>query len=417
MRTYCKPADVNIEDVSFISPAVHRCFTSEKLKKWKFQKLLISTGKISRAQLRADLATQDRTRIVLAIDAVAEEMAKRIRARDLQMPPVRQFRRRDRSNGKLRDLCSESAEQQIFEYIAVYALMPLFTAKILPFQYGSIPDRGQIKTMERIARLVRKNEKQMCAIQCDVRKAYPSTKVSTVMDLLRRDIGKNKTLLWYTEALMQNYPNGALLIGGYWSPWAFNYAFSYALRVLLDQVKVRRGKRIPMVSGVANYADDFVVFGQKSNLTRVIKVTVRWAKKSLGLDLKDAWKVIHFSSFSEERELKKERQKNRSHLRTQGVDMVGYVVRPTYTIVRGTTFVHFRRQFLRAARNISELGYVPWWRAQKITADWGWIKHSDCTKFCEIYSVYKIVRACKKSVSWHDRKVNKYGGKLCSAAC
>ena len=35
------------------------------------------------------------------------------------------------------------------------------------------------------------------------------------MTLLRRDIGKNKVLLWLVEAIMANYPDGVLLIGGY----------------------------------------------------------------------------------------------------------------------------------------------------------------------------------------------------------
>lgn len=83
--------------------------------------------------------------------------------------------------------------------------------------------------------------------------------------------------------------------------------------------------------------------------------------------------------------------------------MVGYVVRRTYTIIRGRIFVRLRRQILRAGRDLERLGYIPWWRAQKILSYWGWLKHSDSKGFCKANNVYKIVRAAKSSVSWHSK--------------
>ena len=406
MKTYCKPAQVNIESLEFISRAVHLCFAG-KLRKAQFQRLLISTGKIIKAQLLEDLANQDCNRIIVAIDAVAEMMLERILNRDLQLAPVRQFKRVDGTNGKLRDLCQESEEQQVFEYIAKYALDPLFRAKILPVQYGSIPDRGQEGAKRHSQRVLRRLKHKLDSVQCDIRKAYPSTKVATVMQLLQRDIGKNKPLLWLISAILSNYPNEVLLIGGYLSCWLFNYVMSYVLRHLLDQAKYRRGKRLPMVWAITNYADDFVCFGQISNLQRAVKVTVRWTKQALGLEIKSAWIVNHLVSAEEENRNRKARN-NGSHKRTPGIDMVGFVVLRTYTIVRGRTFVRFRRQFIRAGRELSTLGYVLWWRACRIIAAWGWIKNADCKKYCRDNHIYKIINAAKRSVSWHARRMN-YG--------
>ena len=67
------------------------------------------------------------------------------------------------------------------------------------------------------------------------------------MNLLRRDIGKNKPLLWLVEAVMANYPDGVLLIGGYLPCWLFNYVMSYVLRYILSHRKVRRGKSFKMI--------------------------------------------------------------------------------------------------------------------------------------------------------------------------
>lgn len=317
--------------------------------------------------------------------------------------PVRQFQLRE--NGKLRNICEESPWQQIFEYIAKGALDPLFRAKLLPIQYGSLPGKGQIagkRQNERILRRMLHNKTD--AAKCDVKKAYPSTTVECVMNLLRRDIGKNKPLLWLVEAVMANYPDGVLLIGGYLPCWLFNYVMSYVLRYILSHRKVRRGKSFKMILAICCYADDITVYGRISNLTKVMKDTTRWAKATLGLTIKSAWDIIHFASFDAERQQNK-RRKAGSHQRTPGLDMMGYVVRRTYTIIRGRNFVKLRRAILRAQRDLDALGYVPWWRAQRIMSQWGEIKHSDSRGFCQKYNVYKIIRAAKRSVSWHSKQL------------
>ena len=81
------------------------------------------------------------------------------------------------------------------------------------------------------------------------------------MRLLRRDIGKNKILLWFLGALMENYPGGHLCIGGYLPAWLFNYVMSYVLRYLLSLESTRRGVKTKMVQAVVCFADDFTMFG------------------------------------------------------------------------------------------------------------------------------------------------------------
>lgn len=402
VKTYCKPAEVNIENLDFIKEQVHLCFTGKRSKR-RFQNLLVSTGKITRAELREEIRNCTCNKSLTAIDAVAEQAHADILARSVSFEPVRQFQLRE--NGKLRNICEESPWQQIFEYIAKGALDPLFRAKLLPIQYGSLPGKGQIagkRQNERILRRMLHNKTD--AAKCDVKKAYPSTTVECVMNLLRRDIGKNKPLLWLVEAVMANYPDGVLLIGGYLPCWLFNYVMSYVLRYILSHRKVRRGKSFKMILAICCYADDITVYGRISNLTKVMKDTTRWAKETLGLTIKSAWDIIHFASFDAERQQNK-RRKAGSHQRTPGLDMMGYVVRRTYTIIRGRNFVKLRRAILRAQRDLDALGYVPWWRAQRIMSQWGEIKHSDSRGFCQKYNVYKIIRAAKRSVSWHSKQL------------
>ena len=87
--------------------------------------------------------------------------------------------------------------------------------------------------------------------------------------------------------------------------------------------------------------------------------------------------------------------------------MMGYVVRRTYTIIRGRNFVRLRRAILRAQRNLDTLGYVPWWRAQRILSQWGFIKRSHSRCFTTKYSVYKLIKAAKRSASWRGKQLHK----------
>lgn len=143
MKTYCKPATVNIEDWHFNEIAVVECFRNKRSRK-DFQRLLCKTGKITKREIVEDQLNKDFTRTLEAESEVAKMLTQRIINRDLQLKPIRQFQRIDGLTQKLRDICQESPEQQVFEYIGAYALKPLFRAKILPIQYGSIPNKGGV---------------------------------------------------------------------------------------------------------------------------------------------------------------------------------------------------------------------------------------------------------------------------------
>ena len=149
MKTYCKPSTVNIEDWKFNESAVVECFRNKRARN-DFQRLLCRTGKITKREIAEDRLNNDFKRTLEAESEVAKILTQRIINRDLQLQSIRQFQRIDGLTQKLRDICQESPEQQVFEYIAVHALKPLFRAKILPIQYGSIPKREELPEKERL---------------------------------------------------------------------------------------------------------------------------------------------------------------------------------------------------------------------------------------------------------------------------
>lgn len=404
MKTFCKPKIVNIESTAFNGVAVHLAFAG-KLGKPEFQNLLFQTGEITQAELAEERLNQSYNKIIVAIDAVAEQSTQHIVDRNLGLKPVRSFQRRDGISQKLRDINQESAEQQVYEYIAVYALIPLFKAKLLHCQCGSIPGKGQAAGKRQIERILRRkfHGERVDEIKGDIHHAYQSVTVECVMRLLRRDIGKNKPLLWFIEAVMSNYPDGRLMIGGYLPTWLFNYVMSYVLRYLLSLHNSRRGVRHNYVAACVCYADDFAVFGKRSNLKKAIKDCARWCREALGLEIKQAWCFTYFAS-AEGEKAQRAKRKAGALERTPGLDMVGYVVRRTYTIIRGRIFVRIRRQLLRAKRDLELLGYIPWWRAYKLVAYFGWLKTSDSQKACRKYDVKTLLREAKKSVSYKGKQ-------------
>lgn len=404
MKTYCKPATVNIEDWKFNELAVVECFRNKRSRK-DFQRLLCKTGKITKREIVEDQLNKDFKRTLEAESEVAKMLTQRIINRDLQLKPIRQFQRIDGLTQKLRDICQESPEQQVFEYIGVYALKPLFRAKILPIQYGSIPNKGGVAGKRKIERLLRKKfHGKVVALKGDVTKAYPSVTIPVVMEMLRRDIGKNKVLLWFLGALMSNYPGNHLCIGGYLPAWLFNYVMSYVLRYIYEQAQIRRGKRNRLVYAIVCYADDFTIYGDVSKLKKAMKKASIWAHDKFGLKIKDIWQFYQVASFDEERENLEERRKG-SKKRTPGVDMMGYVVRRRYTTIRGRVFRRIRRQVLRAWEDFKAKGFIPWWRACRIAAYKGWIKHSNSLKFRMKYCFDKLFKMCSYSASKHGKEV------------
>lgn len=404
MKTYCKPATVNIKDWKFNEIAVVECFRNKRSRK-DFQRLLCKTGKITKREIVEDQLNKDFKRTLEAESEVAKMLTQRIINRDLQLKPIRQFQRIDGLTQKLRDICQESPEQQVFEYIGVYALKLLFRAKILPIQYGSIPNKGGVAGKRKIERLLRKKfHGKVVALKGDVTKAYPSVTVPIVMEMLRRDIGKNKVLLWFLGALMSNYPGNHLCIGGYLPAWLFNYVMSYVLRYIYEQAQIRRGKRNRLVYAIVCYADDFTIYGDVSKLKKAMKKATIWAHDKFGLKIKDIWQFYQVASFDEERENLEERRKG-SKKRTPGVDMMGYVVRRRYTIIRGRVFRRIRRQVLRALEDFKAKGFIPWWRACRIAAYKGWIKHSNSLKFRMEYCFDKLFKMCSYSASKHGKEV------------
>lgn len=354
--------------------------------------MLIRYGGMTKEQVLADAEAQDYNRLIPATAGVAAEIARRIRAQRLALRPLRTFQRRDGLSGKLRDLCQATAMQQCMDYVAVGAMADLFHAKISPFQCASIRGRGQKYGKKYLEKWIRRDKQARHVRKGDIRKCYASLSPDKVMELLNRDAHKNKTLLWFVGALLETHKEvtTGLAIGSYLSQWLCNYALSYLCRYLEGLEKVRRkrngtAQRQRVVRHCLFYMDDFVIIGTRAaDMDKAMKQATIWAAENLGITIKPDWGQID--------------------LKAGAVDIMGFVVGYKGTRIRRRIYRRIRRQFLRAARNLQTLGYIPHWRARKISSYKGYFKHTNTRTATRRLDAWTICKAAQKSVSYVDRK-------------
>ena len=145
-------------------------------------------------------------------------------------------------------------------------------------------------------------------------------------------------------------------------------------------------------------ADELWQWGKDDDGNYTFDIYTCHDQTKVGLELKQAWQQVRFASFEEEKRAKAARAQGSKH-RTPALDMMGFAVRRTYTIVRKGVFRRIRRQLIRAGRNLAMLGYVPHWRASKLTAYNGWFTNSDSANLEEKYQVETIMKAARWSVA------------------
>lgn len=217
-------------------------------KKW-FRRDYLATvekyGGVSRAELSRAARLNDWNPRLEAVNSIALEMEQRVEdlvegeTDDLDLEPVSVFYRIDGISMKRRELSNCHPMHQAFGHLAVIGLRPLLRAKLLPYQFASIPGKGQIALKRQVERwLRRKSLGIQHAVKLDVQGAYAHTKQAVVMDILRREIPSATWLLAVINCLLAMAPGEGLLIGGYLEAWLFNLVASYMLVKVLSYARL-----------------------------------------------------------------------------------------------------------------------------------------------------------------------------------
>lgn len=280
--------------------------------------------------------------------ALIEEIVREVQARALSLKPIRRYRHREPTNGKLRIIGIESVKQQVCDYVAVTAMSRMLDAKVGFWQVASVPGKGQLMA----ARAVRRwSQAGGYYVHMDVAKCYPSIKPGVVMRLLRRYV-RSPDVLYLAEALLATY-GGGLGIGSYFSLRMAQLVLSFGYHEVEGMRKVRRSANVPLVAHQLWYADDIYLFGRdKRDLRSAARKLQRFLLKGFGLRVKP-WKISRVSD-------------------EEPVDVVGYTVRRNRTTLRGSLFLRACRALRRYRRSPTLK------RARRATSYGGWFMHADC---------------------------------------
>ena len=185
-------------------------------------------GGVAYGRLKAETAKNEMHAKLEAVHGIALEMEQRVldlmdgTADDLDLDPVHTFYRIDGISMKTRELSDCCPMHQCFGHLAVLALQPLLRAKLLPYQFASIPEKGQVALKRQVERwLRRKSLGVRYGLKMDVKSAYQNTSHAVVMGILEHEIPHAAWLLAVVRSLLAMAPHGGLLIGGYLEAWLF----------------------------------------------------------------------------------------------------------------------------------------------------------------------------------------------------
>lgn len=391
--------------------AVMDCFD----KKWRRRDVTDVAEKYAGISRKAIVAEVEAGAMHLrceAADAVGAELFERVTAyletgdiEVLDLGAVTIRPRADGVTGKMREIASLTIFHQLVGHLLYLGLQPLFKARLKPYQFASIPGRGQTALKRKAEKLMRSKKRKInYTKKTDVRHAYATTKYADVLDRLTRELPDGCWVISLMQAAARKAPDGHLIIGGYIDAWLFNLMMSYALDYIGTLYKTRRGKRIYCVSATLAYMDDFGLMGaSKRDLRKAARKLSVWLKANFDMELKIQRGETRILSLAEERKRRKKTGAKRS---APGLDMGGFVVHRGYTSIRGTIFLRLRRQFLRAKREKRRYGNIAPKRARKLISYNGYFRRTNTEKAAKEYGIYRLCSAAKRTVSSMARENN-----------
>lgn len=369
-------------------------------KRPDFKKLLLDHG-LAENDYYAALETFDYSTWEPALRNLCSHAAQSIYERDLNIRPPVITHRYDSASGKERDIGCESAMQQVFDFIAVYASMPVFNRRMVIQQASSVEGRGQIYGVRMIRRWAMHNRagieyaekhgykpknRMKWFVKLDVSKCFPSCRAEVFLWYFGRDCG-NADLLWLWEELLYSHRiNGYLgfMIGALTSQWAAQYLLSFAYHYAMAiQKPPRRGKAEKVVSHMVMFMDDMMLCGSsRRQLKRAVESLALYMADSFALTIKPNWHIHEFTEMC-------------------GIDMMGFVVYPSGKVaIRARDWVKVRRMILRSHAQQHNVSYK---QAKRLTSYKGYLIHSDSIIATGKYRVQIVFRSAQQVVSAKER--------------
>lgn len=323
------------------------------------------------------------------INTVIDGIQKEIINKKYIVKPIRYRKQTDKCNGKIRNIGIQDIKQQIYDYIAVYAMEELFRKKLGFYQCGALKKKGNDFGAKAIKRWLG-NHSIRWAWQDDVKQYYETIPKKKLKNLLSRDVD-NPGILHLVFFLIDTFLGG-LSIGSYLSQYLANYYMSYAYHFASEMIlKIRKCKNgacktINAVSHVLFQMDDILIlFRSLKDLKYTVKKFKEYIEQFLGLKLKNKLNFIG--------------------LRNQYIDILGRKVSRKSLTLRSSNFIRFRRTAKKAWTQLCKGKDVDYQTAKRFIGRYGAVKNSNTKHFRKKYHIPYILKRCEAKISKIERRL------------
>lgn len=385
IKRYCKNVDVTNLDF------IEQCCRKYLDKKWKrrdVSRLFVRFSNYSYSEVRDIVENERKEELYETIINISKHIQVSILNKRLVLAPIKYYEKVDGMSQKVRIIGVQEPLHQIYDYVVVEGMRSMLEAKIGVFQCASLPGKGQSYGKKYIEKWIYEDSITYW-VKGDIKQCFPSIPMGKLKDLLARDV-KNNTLVWLACELLDMFKMG-LSIGSYLSQYLSNYYLSYAYHYANEQLfKIRRTKkngnvRVRLINHVLFYMDDFLLTGtSKKDLTRAMRLLIKYINNFLGLEVKDDWKICKLSN-------------------TEPIDMMGFVFRKDRTTIRTKIFIKTRRKYLKAQKIINKGLYISEKLAHQCISAYGWYKNTCSYKIRDKLNIDEIHKICRQTVSYHNK--------------
>lgn len=359
---------MDITNRSLISQAAHECLR-KKYKRNDTMRYMSEISEMKEGYIRCIYKRYGKEALDPIVELIIDAIQQEIVTGQITFPKIWYKTKVDASSGKVRRIGIQNIKQQLYDYIAVEALNPLFR-RIGEYQLASIKGRGTLKGKKTIERWVR-NRSNRYFVKLDIRKCFESIPHDKLLQFIGRRI-KNPKLMELLEALIGSFEKG-LSIGSYLSQYLCNLYMSILYHYIMEELyKTRRGKRVNLVRHCLIYMDDILMIGsQRRDMEKAVKQVIKKAEY-MGLVIKPNYQVKPIDG--------------------NCIDMMGYKIYRTHTEIRGRIFLRVRRSFRRARKRITLR------TAKKCISYYGYLKHTNSKRIIRKWKVRQTIKRCKEMI-------------------
>lgn len=257
---------------------------------------------------------------------------------------------------KIREVFAAEFRDRVIHHLLYDYLSPIFEKKFIFDSCACRKEKGTHRAVKRLSQFLRKitanNRKSAFYLQVDIQNFFPSINHNILFNLIQRHV-RNPDILWLTKIIIDydctrnpvkkgqlslfglvppqkslfNVPPGqGLPIGNLTSQFFANIYLNELDQFIKHSLKCKYYVR---------YVDDFVILDRnKENLYRLKQGIDEFLQQNLSLKLHPDKCIVEDAS--------------------KGIDILGYLVKPTHILVRKRVVKNFKKKLFQFQKDLSQ---------------------------------------------------------------